>query len=376
MIVIITLLYFALIWLVYFRLKLLPFNLANKIGVALAGVILVFGLVLATNYSHPHSSDVCVYRYTIPISPYLPKPTQVVDVPVRPNVPVKKGEVLLRLDARPYEYEVRRLEAALVAANTDLPKLEAELKIAQAALATADAKLANTKADLDQQEQERAAGVTSETRYLDAKTRFDAATSARREAVAQQDRAQLAVESKIGGEFTSAAQVKQQLAAARLNLEQTTIVAPDDGFVTDLAVRPGLMVAPATPAMVFVSTAQRGIVVATYSQNPLRHITPGARVEVIFTMYPGRVFKAEVETVIEMTGQGQLTATGDLPEATEKQKRGRFAVRLKLSDEDLALLPGGAGGSAVIYTQTLRPLGVIQKMGIRMEGYTNYLTGF
>ena len=51
MIVIITLTYFALVWLVYFRLKLLSFNLANKVGVALAGVTIVFGLLLALTVS-------------------------------------------------------------------------------------------------------------------------------------------------------------------------------------------------------------------------------------------------------------------------------------------------------------------------------------
>ena len=375
MIVIITLTYVVLVWLVYFKLKMLPFNLANKIGVALAGVTLVFGLLLATNYSHPHSSDVRVFRYVIPIAPYLPKPAQVVEVPVQPNVPVKKGDVLFRLDARPYEYEVRRLEAALAAASTDLPKLEAELKVAQAAVSAAESKRENAKTEFDRQAHLRTTGSTSEADYLDAKTRFDNAASAYREAVGQRDRAQLAVESKIGGEFTSVAQVRQQLAAARLNLEQTTVVAPDDGFVTDLAIRPGLMISPATPAMAFVCTAQRGVVVATYSQHPLGHITPGARAEVIFAMYPGRVFKAEVETVIEITGQGQITPTGELPEAVKAAPRGRFAVRLKLSDEDMALLPGGAGGSAVVYTHTLRPLGAIQKMAIRMEGYLNYITG-
>jgi multidrug resistance efflux pump len=372
---VLTVSYVALVWLVYFRLKLLPFNLTNKIGVALVGVVGVFGLVLATNYCHPHSSDVRVYRYVIPVAPYLPKPAQVVEVPVRPNVPVKKGEVLFRLDARPYEYEVRRLEAALAAAGTDLPKLEADLKAAAAAVGAAESQLANAKTDLAQQEQLRAAGSGSLETYLNTKTRVDGAEAARREAAAQRERAQLAVESKVGGEFTSVAQVRQQLAAARLNLEQTTVTAPDDGFVTDLAIRPGLMVAPATPALAFVSTAQRGVVVATYSQHPLRNLRPGQRAEVVFAMYPGRVFKAEVETVIPMTGQGQAAPTGDLPEQTQAAPRGRFAVRLLMSEDDLRELPGGAAGSAVVYTDTVRPLGVIQKMTIRMEGYLNYLTG-
>lgn len=376
MIFVITVTYVLIVWLIYFRLRLLPFNLTNKIGVALVGVTVVFGLVLATNYCHPHSSDVRVFRHVIPVATYLPKPAQVVEVPVQPNVPVKKGEVLFRLDPRPYEYEVRRLEAALVAANTDLPKLEADLRSAQAAVAAADAQVENTKSELARQAKLLPSGATTPEEYQNAQTAARNAEAAKREAVAQRERAQMAVESKVGGEFTSVAQARQQLAAARLNLEQTTVTAPDDGFVTDLQVRPGLMAAPSTPVLSFVSTAQKGTVVATYSQNPLRNIKPGAKAEVIFAMYPGRVFKAEVETVIEMTGQGQATVTGELPAVTQPQKRGRFAVRLKMSDEDVQQLPGGAGGSAVVYTDTVRPLGIIQKMAIRMEGYLNYLTGF
>lgn len=145
MIFILTTSYLFLIWLIYFRLRLWPFNLTHKIGVTLVGVVLIFGLVLATNYCHPHSSDVRVYRYVVPVAPYLPKPAQVVEVPVQPNVPVKKGEVLFRLDPRPYEFEVRRLEAALAAAGTDMPKLEADLKVAQATITTAEANLENAR---------------------------------------------------------------------------------------------------------------------------------------------------------------------------------------------------------------------------------------
>lgn len=128
--------------------------------------------------------------------------------------------------------------------------------------------------------------------------------------------------------------------------------------------------------LAFVSTAQPAVVVATYSQNPLHHVEPGQRVEVVFAMLPGRVLKGEVEAVIPITGQGQVTVTGDLPELTAPAKRGRFAVRLALPPDEVARLPAGAAGSAVIYTHTLRPLGAVQKMAIRMEGYLNYLTGF
>jgi multidrug resistance efflux pump len=376
MIFIIAMTYLFLVWLIYFRLKVLPFNLTNKIGVATLGMIVIVGLMLATNYCHPHTSDVRVYQYVIPIAPNLPKPALVTEVLVQPNVAIKKGAVLFQLDARPFQYEVTRLEAALAAAHTDQPKLEANLKAAQAALTSSEATLENTRSEFARQEKLLPSGATSRENFQNAETAARNAEAVRRQASAELERAKMALESKIGGEFTSVAQVKQQLASARLHLENTTVRAPEDGFVTQLSLRPGLMVSSATPVMSFVSTSQLPVVVATYTQNPLQHIEPGASVEIVFTMFPGRVFKAQVETVIAITGQGQIAINGGLLEATQPQQRGRFAVRLKLKEEDLKLLPGGAGGSAVVYTNTLRALGIIQKMSIRMEGYANYITPF
>lgn len=375
MIVVIAAIYIALVWLIYFRLRLLPFNLTNKIGVALVGCAVVFGLFLAMSYAHPHSSDVRIIRSVIPISSYLPSPAQVVDVPVQPNMPVNKGDVLFRLDSRPYESEVRRLEAALASANFDLPKLEADRKAAGEAVAAADAAVENARGDMVRAQQLRPSGGMSEQEFENIKARLTSAQASQRQAVAEREKAQLALETKIGGEFTSVAQIKQQLAAARVNLQNTTVTAPDDGFVTDLAIRPGLTVAPSSPVLVFISTTRRPVVVALYSQNPLHHIAPGDRCEIAFAMLPGRIVKGAVETIIPITGQGQVTPTGDLPEVTAKSKRGRFAVRLTLDDDILNQLPAGAAGSSVIYTQTLRPLGAIQKMAIRMESYLNYLTG-
>ena len=41
------------------------------------------------------------------------------------NAPVNKGDVLLRIDARPYEAEVNRLTAALAEAEQTVPQLKA-----------------------------------------------------------------------------------------------------------------------------------------------------------------------------------------------------------------------------------------------------------
>ena len=108
------------------------------------------------------------------------------------------------------------------------------------------------------------------------------------------------------------------------------------------------------------------------AEDSLGNVEPGQPVEVAFAMYPGRIFKAKVESVIPITGAGQLTPGGVLPQASAVAQRGRFAVRLALDD---ATIPGGAGGLAAIYTDRVRSLAVIRKVMIRMESYANYVFG-
>ncbi len=376
MIVVLTVLYVVLVWLIFFKFKWLPFNTMAKIGVVLFGVLGVFGLVIAMNFCHPLSSDVRTVQYVIPIVPYTPKAARVTEVPVQPNVPLKKGDVLFKLDRRPFEYEVLRLEAALAAASQEEPQLKQDVAVAEGGVKSADAELENARRDFRRFQDLVRTQVVSREEFRDAEQRVATAEAAKRQADAKLERARLALESKINGEFTSVAQAREQLASARFNLEQTTVLAPDDGYVTNLQLRPGAVVAPfpTTAAMSFVVTSQKPRIAATFPQNPLRNIQPGAPVEIAFVMYPGRIFKAEVEDVIDITGTGQVSAGGVLPQLTDKQARGRFVARLKLLDEDV-VMPGGASGTAVVYTDKLAPLGIIQKVAIRQTSYLNFLFG-
>jgi multidrug resistance efflux pump len=50
---------------------------------------------------------------------------QVIDIPVKPNEPVKAGAVLFRLDPAPFQYKVNQLEASLTLAQTQAEQLKA-----------------------------------------------------------------------------------------------------------------------------------------------------------------------------------------------------------------------------------------------------------
>ncbi len=79
------------------------------------------------------------------------------------------------------------------------------------------------------------------------------------EAVAKTEQARVAYESQIGGVHTSVARLRADLRDAEFDLDMTTVRAPGPGFVTQLALRPGMYVVPAPlrPVMVFVHEDDR-----------------------------------------------------------------------------------------------------------------------
>jgi len=95
-------------------------------------------------------------------------------------------------------------------------------------------------------------------------------------------------------------------------------------------------------------------------------------VEVILDPYPGRLFKAKVDTVITATGEGQYTPSGNIPEASQIRSHGMLAVKISL-EERPPNLPLGAGGMVAIYTHRGKPVHVISKVTIRLKKWLLYV---
>ncbi len=106
------------------------------------------------------------------------------------------------------------------------------------------------------------------------------------------------------------AAAEAQLANARWSLSQTVYYAPANGTVMSLSLRPGTMATPfpAVPAMNFVE--EENWILAIYNQNEVRKIKPGQEAEIAFKMYPGRIVKAKVDSIMWATAQGQLPIGG------------------------------------------------------------------
>ena len=82
-------------------------------------------VLLLLNIFAPTTTDVRVVKYTVPIVSQVRG--RVIEVPVENNRPVKKGDVLFRIDPTPYETEVKSLEARLVSEEAKVAAERARL---------------------------------------------------------------------------------------------------------------------------------------------------------------------------------------------------------------------------------------------------------
>jgi len=127
--------YSAFVWLIFIKLKWLPWNTVSQVIVVIIPILGLTALILTLNVVAPSSADVRVIKYVINIVPQVKG--RVTEVPVEPNRPVKKGDVLFKIDPTPYQLQVQALEAQLANAIGTSKELEEQLTGAAAQVAQA-----------------------------------------------------------------------------------------------------------------------------------------------------------------------------------------------------------------------------------------------
>lgn len=367
--------YAALIWLVFAKLRIIRLTLPMAIVLAAVGPLFAFYIILSMNNYHPSSTDARVFQRIIQITPHITVPGRVQNVIAQPNTSLKKGDVLFAIDPRPFQFEVNRLEAAVAAANQLVPQLKAAVEQASAGVERTEAQLNLAQADFNRQNELFTKGDIAKAALDRYQRNLETSQQAVTEAKAVEMKARLAYESNIGDENTAVAQARQQLDQAKYNLDEATVRAPCDGYVTNLQLLPGAVVSAAASVMPFVCNrdeSNRGVIVATFMQGPYLVIKPGAYAEVVFPMYPGQVFPGKVITTIDLAAEGQLTATGVFP-GIDAPHNARFAVRIKLDDGDELRLPAGTQGSAAVFSGDVQIAGVIRMAVMRANSWLNYL---
>jgi multidrug resistance efflux pump len=393
--------YAAIVWLIFFKLKLLPWTTATAVVVVTLPIFALGATMLLLNVFAPSALDVQVVKYVVQIVPRVPG--RVTEVPVEPNRLTRKGDVLFRIDPRPFQYEVDRLEALVAstaagvqAQHSDLLAAEAQIDVSLNRVTSIQSSIEATRVRLKLAELRL--GQTQELAAEGAGDKFEAE---RWETDVEQQRADIgalipqlaaaeqevnanrakaaAIREKLnarsGDEQADVAQIRAQLRDAEWRLAESTVYAPADGWVINLQLRPGSTVAqfPIQPVMTFVE--QDHVILALFWQNELHEVEPGNEAELAMSTYPGRIIKAKVDSIIWAQGQGQLPLTGTLPQTgAASLPEGRFAVKLALDERDHdVFLAAGARGTGAIYTHHLEPIHLIRKVLLRVSSYLNWI---
>lgn len=366
-------------WVVFYKYKLLKFNLAWGVVTFWVGFHVLFLLVVFLRFFAPYTIDGHVIRQTVQIAPRLPHPTLLQEVYVAQNQPVKKGDKLYQFETALYAAQLAEAEANLVGARQNAEILQEDIAQAQDALAEAEANesYANEQVNRYTNLVPRG-GAKQET--LDKWTAQLAAAKAQvAEAEANVRKAQLAAEAQVDGVNAQVAAAQAQVDQAQYYLDQTTIYAPEDGKIISQQARPGLVVGGFRVGSIaaFVADADPYFL-ATFYQEHLKFVEPGQPVEVALDIYPGQVFNGKVKAIWEGTGQGQIKPSGNVPNFLFMSPQGRFAVEIVM-DKDPALkrFPGGAHGAAAIYTGGGGDwVSVLRRVNMRLYAWVNFIIPF
>jgi multidrug resistance efflux pump len=375
MIIFLTLCYIALLAILV-KLGVIKLTFWWKISPLVWGLLLLLVLFLPMQWGSP-AGDLLVLNYVVEIIPNVSG--EVTEVPAIPLVPVTKGDVLFQIDRRPFQAEVDRLEAALAAAEQNVPQLKTAFQAAAATLdqLVAQRDLAKLNYDRALSIQNDNPGAISQLQVDQSRQSLAAAEAAVKAGQANKEQARLAWKQEINGENTQVAELRAQLAAAQLNLDWTTVRAPADGTVVSLFLRPGQRVAnfPVRSWLAYLERDATRIAVAV-PQYVLRHVKPGQPVEVVLKLRPGRTFAATVESIAPLNSEGQIQASGVVPKiGAASASEQRFVVIVNFDDENIepSLLSGGAAGTAAIYTDSVRMTHVIRRIMVRMQTWVNYI---
>jgi membrane fusion protein (multidrug efflux system) len=326
-------------------------RLRKRLLAILAGAVLVAGAGYGTYWyavgrHFESTNDAYLGADSVTVAP---KVAGYVTETVGDNQRVKAGDVLVRIDPRDYQTALDSATADLENATATAANIDAQIGEQQATIAQAQAAVGFSQQEF--------------TRYNDLAR--SGAGSAQRQQQAQSDLAQRRATLAAAQAHTDVLKTQRRqadatiaarsaaLAQARINLAQTTLIAPVDGVVGDRTVRVGQLVQPGTRLLTVVPT-QGVYLVANFKETQTGQMHRGQSVTVDIDSYPGHPIRGTVDSLAPGTGaQFALlppeNATGNFTKIVQ-----RVPVKIVLDPTDplSAELRPGLSVTATVDTRT------------------------
>ncbi|MBL8268822.1 HlyD family secretion protein, partial [Steroidobacter sp.] len=242
----------------------------------IAGPALVLGIagfVYVTGGRYESTDDAYVRAAQISISANVAG--RVSEIAVRDNQQVRAGDLLYRLDDRPFRIAVAEATARLNSARLEVDSMKATYRQRLADQRSAQTTLDYQSREYDRQKGLLEPGISSQAQVEKVQVARDAA---RQELEASREQI-IAVLASLGGnpnvpvdEHPSVQRAQAELERTQLNLSYAQVLAPADGIVTKVEqVQVGDFLNAAVPAFALVS-AENVWIEANFKEVQLTHL--------------------------------------------------------------------------------------------------------
>ena len=323
--------------------------------VALAGIIATVVLATRRIDQRPRTDDAYLQADLVHLAPDVSG--RIVELNVRDNQKVHKGDVLFRIDPDPYRMRVDQARAAVQGLEAKLgltaDQVAAQTSKADAAergIGSAEAQRTLASSTLARMEPLLGRGFVTAQQVDQARTAQRTAQIALQQARLQADEARQAIintkptEAELEG-------ARATLALAERDLNKTVVRAPCDGRITALDIAAGEFAATGHPLFTIIDT-EHWYAIGNFRETDLAGMEPGQRATVYVLAQPSRPVRGEVESLGWGVASDVSATFAGLPhvERTLNWVRiaARFPVRVLLDAPPDDLMRYGATAVIVI----------------------------
>ncbi len=291
------------------------------------------------------------------------------------NAEVKAGQPLFEIDDTTFRMDVAQARAQLDQAINSVASGVAAIPAAEAKVAQTEVALINAAQERERSQKLLDKGLLAQSKFNTVDASYQTALLNVEAAKADLERVKASA-STADSDNPNVRTAQAALDKAEFALAQTTVVAPADGYVTNLSLAEGQFVAAGTPTLTFINPAT-AMVIADLRENQLVNVQPGDKAVVMFEAAPGRQFEATVDSIAWGINSGRTSANGLAQPSTDTRwfpPARKIPVRVTVDDPDA--LPGnirlGSEASVLIVPDD----GIIPTIGRALMGFGGMMSGF
>jgi membrane fusion protein, multidrug efflux system len=262
----------------------------RRVLLVLSAITLTLVLYWASGYVFAYTDDAYVTSDFINIAPYVSG--RIVSVSIVDNQAVIKGMVLAEIDPTPFQLALNEKLAKRKEAEAQLAVDRDLIASAQAQRDDAAAKERLASDNLARATPVAKAGFVSRQALDTATAQVQEAKAALADAETEVAKAQ----QMLALHQATVATISAEIAVTQWQLEQTKLLAPTDGTITNLMLRVGDQAVENAPLIGLVD-AHAWRIFANYKESVIRHMRVGHTAWVWLDAYPWHIHRAEIQGI-------------------------------------------------------------------------------